>query len=101
MGANKKLVLIETVIESEEQKLIFSTPLTVHIICKARKVNLESSVGISGAGSDFESAWENLRAEIFKRWNDPVMRDRYFPSDAGIREETVTRATNFKWAANQ
>ena len=101
MGASKEMVLMETVIESEEQKLIFSTPLTVHIRYKAHKVNLESSVGISGVGGDFESAWENLRAEIFKRWNDPAMRDRYFPSDAGTREETVTRATNFKWAANQ
>jgi hypothetical protein len=95
------MVLMETVIESEEQKLIFSIPLTVRISYKARKVTLESSLGIAGVGDDFESAWENYRAEIFKRWNDPVMRDRFFPSDAGAREETVTRGTNFKWAANQ
>ena len=101
MEASKEMVLMETVIESEEQKLIFSTPLTVHISCKAHEVNLESNLGISGAGSDFESAWENLRAEIFKRWNDPVLRDKHFPSEAGIREATVTRATSFKWAANQ
>jgi hypothetical protein len=101
MGASKEMILRETVIESEEQKLIFSTPLTVHINCKARQVTLESNLGIAGAGSDFESAWKNLRAEIFKRWNDPVLRDKHFPSEAGIREATVTRATSFKWAANQ
>ena len=101
MEASKEMVLMETVIESEEQKLIFSTPLTVRISYKARKVTLESSLGIAGVGDDFESAWENYRAEIFKRWNDPVLRDRFFPSDAGTREEPVKRATNFKWAANQ
>ena len=96
MGSSKEMVLMETVIESEEQKLIFSTPLTVRISYKARKVTLESSLGIAGVGDDFESAWENYRAEIFKRWNDPAMRQKYFPPQAGIREEPVKRATHYK-----
>ena len=90
-------VLTETEIEYAGQRLVFSSPLTVRIGCERGKVMLESSIGISGAGSDFESAWENLRAEISMRWNDPVMRRKHFPSGTVDRDEAV----NFKHASNQ
>ena len=94
------MVLTETVIECEEQKLVFSTPVTVQVTSGGGKIHLDSSVGICGVGCDFEAAWEDFRAQIFTCWNHPVERQKYFPPQVGAREEPVKRATNFKWVAN-
>jgi len=93
-------MLTESVIEYEEQRLIFSKPLVVHIRGEKGRITLECTIGISGSGSDFQSAWKNLRIEIFRRWNDPVMRAKQFLPGTVDREETVKCAVGFKVAAN-
>ena len=92
--------LTESVIEYEEQRLVFSRPLVVNIRGEKGKITLESTIGISGSGSDFESAWKNFRVEIFRRWNDPVMRAKQFLPGTVDREETVKSAVGFKVAAD-
>ena len=93
--------LTETAIEYQKQRLVFSKPLAVRIRCGESKITLESSIGISGSGSDFESTWEVLRMEIFKRWNDPVLRAKHFPSHTVDREETVSSAMNLARLASR
>jgi hypothetical protein len=100
MEASKE-VLTETEIEYGGQRLVFSKPLTVRIRCAGGKITLESNIGISGAGSDFESAWKSLRAEISTRWKDPLMKGKHFPAGIVDRDETVKYAVNFKQTANQ
>ena len=92
--------LIESVIEYEEQRLVFSRPLVVHIRGEKGRVTLESTIGISGSGSDFQSAWQTLRTEIFRRWNDPVMRAKQFLPGVVNREEAVKAAVGFREAAD-
>ena len=92
--------LTETVIEYAKQRLVFSKPLAVQVHCDKGKLTLESTIGISGSGSDFESAWKSFRVEIFRRWNDPVMRGKQFPSGTVDREETVKSAGDLEEAAN-
>ena len=99
MGASRE-VLTESVIEYDEQRLIFSKPLVMHIRCAKGKITLESAIGISGSGFDFESAWKNFRVEIFRRWNDPVIRAKQFLPGTVDREETVKSAVGFKVAAD-
>ena len=93
-------ILTESVIEYEEQRLVFSQPLAVGVRCDEGKITLESTLGISGSGSDFESAWKNFRVEMFRCWNDPVMRGKRFPSGTVDREEMVKSAVGLKQAAD-
>ena len=93
-------VLTESVIEYEEQRLVFSKPLAVYIRGSKGRITLESSLGISGSGSDFPSAWKHFRMEIFRRWNDPVLRPKQFLPGTIDREETVKAAVGFKETAD-
>ncbi len=63
-------VLMETEIEYEQQRLVFSQALAVQVRCDEGKITLESTLGISGCGSNFESEWKNFRVEMFRCWND-------------------------------
>jgi hypothetical protein len=92
--------LTESVIEYEERRLIFSKSLVVHIRDEKGRITLESSIGISGSGSAFQSARKNFRIEIFRRWNDPVTRAKQFLPGTVDREETVKSAVGFKEAAD-
>ena len=89
-------MLTESVIEYEGRRLVFPKPLVVQIRGEKGRITLEIAVGISGSGSDFESAWKNFRIEIFRRWNDPVMKVKQFLPVMVDREEIVQGALGFK-----